>query len=394
MQHISTAPFGRRPVTAGLMASVQVANQPPALPKIDKWYVFRELCVARKAFGLSDRDLSVLNALLTFLKSSDLADNDRLVVFPSNATLSTRAHGMAESTLRRHIAALVKAGIILRHDSPNGKRYAAKRSDGQIIHAYGFSLRPLLVRALEITECADEARADLERMRLLRHEITVMKRDALKLAQYGAEAGIEEEWQTLMADLFDVHKALRRKLSYAALTEIAAKVADILACVRRKIDHETPKESANDSQNERHYKSSNKEYLDSGKETVRRVHPFENSETEDQNALKTEVALSEILRACPDISPYSRHDIRHWHELVGLSEMLRTMMGIQGSVWKSAKDSMGQEASACVMACMLQRAADIRNPTGYLKKLTAQFREGVFELRPMVVTLLNAGAKS
>ena len=60
--------------------------------------------------------LAVLSALLSFHRGKELADDDALIVFPSNAALSERAHGMAESTLRRHLAALVRAGLILRRD--------------------------------------------------------------------------------------------------------------------------------------------------------------------------------------------------------------------------------------------------------------------------------------
>ena len=70
---------------------------------------------------------------------------------PRHATLSDRAHGMPESTLRRHLAALVRAGIILRHDSPNGKRYARRGEGGEITDAYGFDLTPLVARAVPST---------------------------------------------------------------------------------------------------------------------------------------------------------------------------------------------------------------------------------------------------
>ena len=46
--------------------------------------------------------------------------------FPSNNKLRSRAYGMSEPTLRRHLASLVKAGLLIRRDSPNGKRYARR----------------------------------------------------------------------------------------------------------------------------------------------------------------------------------------------------------------------------------------------------------------------------
>ena len=168
MRHISATPFGRRPVSAGLLANNTLATAPALPHMLDKWSILRDLTEARKAFGVSDRDLAVLAALMSFHPTKELRDNDQLIVFPSNTTLSGRVHGMPESTLRRHIAALVRAGLVLRHDSPNGKRYATRNSTGQIDRAFGFDLRPLLVRAAEITEAAEATRQLALQLRRLR----------------------------------------------------------------------------------------------------------------------------------------------------------------------------------------------------------------------------------
>ncbi len=59
-------------------------------------------------------------------ESEDNSAGAGVVVFPSNRELSIRAHGMAPATLRRHLASLVEAGLIIRRDSPNGKRFARR----------------------------------------------------------------------------------------------------------------------------------------------------------------------------------------------------------------------------------------------------------------------------
>ncbi|MFX9212963.1 helix-turn-helix domain-containing protein, partial [Acinetobacter baumannii] len=66
-----------------------------------------------------------------------------LVVYPSNRQLALRAHGVAPSTLRRHLASLIAAGLLLRRDSPNGKRYARRAASGHIDQAFGFDLGPI-----------------------------------------------------------------------------------------------------------------------------------------------------------------------------------------------------------------------------------------------------------
>ena len=119
-----TTPFGRRRMTLALVkrqletarAEVQVRRP------VDKWKLFRDVCEAKDIFGLQDRALAVLDALLSFYPESELSEEHGLVVFPSNAQLSIRAHGITGTTLRRHLAALVAAALIQRRDTPNGKR--------------------------------------------------------------------------------------------------------------------------------------------------------------------------------------------------------------------------------------------------------------------------------
>ena len=116
-----TTPFGRRSVTLALVkGQLETAERKPDAA-VDKWKVFRDVCEAKDKFGLQDRALAVLHALLSFYPESDLSGERGLVVFPSNAQLALRAHGIAGTTLRRHLAALVDAGLVQRRDSPNGK---------------------------------------------------------------------------------------------------------------------------------------------------------------------------------------------------------------------------------------------------------------------------------
>jgi replication initiation protein RepC len=73
------------------------------------------------------------------------------VVFPSNAQLSTRANGIAETTLRENLAVLVNAGMIHRKDRRNGAR---KDCAGDLQDAFGFRLAPLLARSEDPDEIA------------------------------------------------------------------------------------------------------------------------------------------------------------------------------------------------------------------------------------------------
>ena len=137
MQTQPTTPFGRRSLSLAMVASQASARDFAGKPGnsetvVHKWRLFRALTEAKAPLGVTDRALSVLHALLSFHQETALtlpvvdpraADEDGegsagIVVFPSNRELSIRANGMAPATLRRHLACLVDAGLIIRRDSP------------------------------------------------------------------------------------------------------------------------------------------------------------------------------------------------------------------------------------------------------------------------------------
>ena len=153
--HSSTTPFGRRSLTLAHVASQATAKARPPDKAVHKWQVFRAICTAKARIGVSERALAVLDALLSFHPETTLS-GEGLIVFPSNQQLALRAHGMAPATLRRHLAALVDCGLIIRRDSPNGKRFARKGRGGTIEMAFGFDLSPLVARAEEFEAWAED----------------------------------------------------------------------------------------------------------------------------------------------------------------------------------------------------------------------------------------------
>lgn len=382
MERLTSTPFGRRPVSAGLLAAQALAKAPAPDPQVSKWEIFRELCVARAAFGVRDRDLAVLNALLTFHPGDDLADGENLIVFPSNRSLSERAHGMAESTLRRHLAALVNAGLILRHDSPNGKRYARRDADGQLNRAFGFDLRPLLVRADEIAQAAQASREAEAELKALREACVLLARDCVKLLCFGREAGFQASWDAIDDELRLAQRVLRRRPSRELFETIKADLEALLETLNSVCS--TEKTIGKAVENERHYQNSKAEPLESEQDSEKLEQAQPQQET---------MPLFLILKACPDLLDYSNGEIRRWHDLVDTAGSVSGMMGISRSAWAQANDVMGPYSAAIALACMLQRADQIRSPGGYLRHLTEQAAQGTFSPARMVMALLNTADK-
>lgn len=387
MEHLTSTPFGRRPVTAGLIARAAATRQNADPVSVDKWSLFRDLTTARQSFDLGDRTLMVLNALLTFLPEKDMTSDTQMIVFPSNRTLSDRCHGMAESTLRRHLVALVEAGLIRRHDSPNGKRYARRGPGGAIARAFGFDLSPLLHRCAEITDLADESRRAKAALTLQRERISLMRRDALKLIDYGIAEGKPADWATLLASLDQLTKVMRRKLNAAELDEIEGRLQEALTQIQSITETKTEEMSGSAVKNERHYQNTNKDKLDSEKviekTTVTSAPPV------SQHQRPTALPLPVVLDACPDILPYCDRPLQNWHDLIATASKLHGMMGIDHSAWDEAMRIMGAETAAITLACILQRFTEIRNPGGYLRSLSARAASNRYSAVPMVMALMN-----
>jgi replication initiation protein RepC len=373
-------PFGRQPVTAGLLATQALAEAPAPDQAPDKWALLRDLTTARASFGVSDRDLAVLSALLSFHRGKELADDDGLIVFPSNAALSERAHGMAESTLRRHLAALVRAGLILRRDSPNGKRYATRDRSGTLERAFGFDLRPLLVQSPAIADAAETARRDALALRRLREMVVIRLRDAAKLIVWAEETGRAVP-DALLEAAAGMQRALRRKLDSTLLTQLAASAETLLTQARRLTD--TEEMDGNDVENERHQQNSNSEPHESDS-------CCEQQKVPGADQAEPSIPLGLVLKAAPDIRDYAPEGIRSWRDLVAVAGFVRPMLGISADAWDQARRNMGDTVAAVTLACMLQRAEAIARPGGYLRSLTEKAGQGAFSPGPMVMALLRA----
>ncbi|MDO9527514.1 MAG: plasmid replication protein RepC [Gemmobacter sp.] len=391
MYHVSMTPFGRQPMTHALLAARHQGAGTPSLPSIDKWALFNDLRVARARYGVTDRDLSVLYALLTFLPAKTLADDAALVVFPSNASLSDRAHGMAESTLRRHLANLVAAGLIWRQDSPNGKRYARRDRSGALTQAYGFDLRPLLVRAEAITSAAAEVTALASVMAAAREALVLHMRDAAKLVAHGRDSALPGDWAALDARLTPLRAGLRRKLDRDTLAKMLAEAVDILALACLWISPATADPSATDAQYERHHTDSKPDSLESELgDDIKKTPAISQPAQDTANPRPMpHLPFDLIVKACPDLLPYTMGRLSGWRDLVAAVAKVRAMMGITASAWEEAMRVMGAETAAITVAAMLQRFDRIANPGGYLRALSAKAAVGGFSPGPMVMALLR-----
>ncbi|MBX8827332.1 plasmid replication protein RepC [Ochrobactrum sp. SFR4] len=384
-----TTPFGGRSMSLAMISSQRQAQDIPADKHIDKWQVYRWLCEGRALIGVGDRTLSVLNALLSFYPDSELSEENGLIVFPSNAQLSLRAHGMPDGTLRRHLAALVNAGLIVRKDSPNGKRYARKNRAGEIEEAFGLSLAPLLARAEEFEAAAEKVRGEARVLKLMRERITLHRRDIAKLINTALEEGLEGNWKGLFTRFRTLVDALPRRAPVCELEIIVEQFAALHDDVDNLLNMHVKTEimNANDVQNERQQSNSNPNYLFEFEPTLEKT---KKGKTEQAKSWP----LGFVLKACPDIADYASNEINSWRELMMTAAQVRGYMGISPSAYEEALDVMGQENTATVIACILQRAQHIQSAGGYLRALTEKAGAGEFSVGPMLMAAMKTASNS
>ncbi|UXO85142.1 plasmid replication protein RepC [Brucella intermedia] len=385
---LASTPFGSRRMTLALLASQQNTRQIAPGTIADKWQLHRWLCEAKTLFGLNDRSLAVLSALLSFYPETELNAQSSLIVFPSNKQLALRAHGMADATLRRHLAALVDAGFILRQDSPNGKRYARRAKGGDVQIAFGFSLAPLLARACELETAAEQVRAEKTALREMREQLTLLRRDITKLVEFAAEEQLAGNWQDIRHRFRLIVDSIPRRAEQEELAALVESLQEIRAEIDNalKIHQNVQNLRGNESQNERqqiesnpdsHFEKATAEFID------QRVNEITSAPAEPT------VSLDMVLRSCPEITAYAVSSIRHWQDLANTAEKVRSFLGIDGKLYDLAKKVLGPHNASIVIAYILQRYEQIQSAGGYLRILTEKAANGSFSIRPMLMAALN-----
>jgi replication initiation protein RepC len=324
---------------------------------------------------------------------------------------------MAPATLRRHLALLVDAGLIVRRDSPNGKRYARKDGAGEVEIAFGFDLSPLVARADEFEALAEAVRAEERALKRIRERITICRRDIAKMIVTGLEEGVPTRRAGQgPADWTAVHEMFRSIVGRIPRTATRGElepVADDLALLSAEVLNllethvNSTKISANESQTERHIQNSNPNYpieLEPGLREGRGADfghleqdfgaPHKSPDKNQAQSPKLEATskaypLGMVLEACPDIIDYAKDGVHSWRDLIATASLARAALGISADAWREAQESMGAGDAAVMIAAILQKGEAIGSPGGYLRALSAKARAKEFSIGPVLMALLR-----
>ncbi|WP_295807593.1 plasmid replication protein RepC [uncultured Nitratireductor sp.] len=394
--HTPTTPFGRRTMSLGMMASQAVAKTAPEGAWVQKWKVFHSIREARQLIGATDRSLAILNALLSFHPEAELSSDGELIVWPSNEQLSARANGMPPTTLRRHLVVLVECGLIVRRDSPNGKRFARKGRGGQVEQAYGFDLSPIVARAEEFQELAEAVQTEKKAFKVAKECLTLLRRDIVKLIETGIEENAPGNWGRVQQTYQAIIGRLPRSAPRQLVEDICRELHDLYAEILEVLESfaKTQKLDANESQYGCHIQNSKPDSISESEQSSRKEDEAVGSAAENDNLRslpKRELPLGIVLDACPNLKDLAQGgEIRHWRDFLAAAEVARPMLGVSPSAWREACEAMGEAQAAITLAAILQRSDQINSAGGYLRSLTDKAREGQFSTWPMVMALLRA----
>ena len=238
----------------------------------------------RKDLNLTSNDVTVLTALISFLprdQSPNAGGTQRklTVVFPSNASLSERANGIDERTLRRCLGRLGAAGLIQRKSSANGKRFPL-RYGGIIRDAFGIDLAPLIQSHDALAAKASKVTEERERLRSLKAEALALRASLLQ------DELLDE---ARLSSLGTIRSLLRR----ATLT--ANTVLQIIASLREL------GANAAQSYGECHSSSASADQVQSLDQTLSGVHAREMSARNGQNDRQIESVKKENIKKDVDM---------------------------------------------------------------------------------------------
>ena len=379
------------PIQTELARSARAASAHPA-PDCCVWDILRNIREARAILNIKDRAITVLQAMISVLPKG----NSGARVFASNRTLCDRANGMEERTLRRHIQALIGAGLIIRQNSPNGKRFSRRDPDNGTLIGYGFDLTPLLERAPEIAMMAEEARNEKARISILRNRLSQLRYDLLSRGDREGQAE-------------DLRKVLRRKMGS---NDLRAFIDSIEATMHPEPSGaETNVLSANDSRNDRHIHRSNTKDLDSESapkidDSATTVMSEEHGEcgiVQDeatsvvnvackQKGEKPDMTLQDVRNACPEIFCFAPSPVRHWEDFNRLGRSVGRMSGVTEELIDRAERILGASGLAMTIAAMIQMGARIKSPGAYLRSLVQRSSEQEFDPVELMARMVRFAA--
>lgn len=412
-------PSGWRHATVGLAIAEQLAQAGERV-SIPKTRAFVAVKRVGAHIGLKPSDMMLLDTLGAFTQAQDWEEGRRPIVWASNAYLMEQT-GFSLSALKRHARRLAEAGVVAFKDSPNGKRWGRRDSDGIIIEAYGLDLSPLAARVEEFEQLHAGLKAEREICQRLRRQITVARRMIRARIEAALSRALMGPWGQL-AKLFEtLLDRLPRRM------ETSDALAHLLACFRElqerveatflnasgtavvvENDVEAKGQGSKKSQKMNPMEVNSDPHIP----TTKQLPPVPSNSSENEEAAvvvpnvspgervdreleewvaetrKTRGAaidLPTVMQACPEFASWARSMggyLKDWGDLHRVAGQLRPMIGVSGHAWHVAQDQLGKQLATAALVLVFEKhcAGEVASPGGYLRGMVEKAGAGELHL--------------
>lgn len=330
--------------------------------KPDRFTLVKVLTQAASRIGLGPSVVATVDALLSCLPPKRNHD----VVYASNATLVMRRNGISDRTLRRHLSELISAGLLMRIDSPNGKRYAKRDTVMGTALRFGLNLSPLFAAYDKLVALAQEQADTMARVGYLRAKIRAL---------------LNTLEGTVCSDVVaDMRRALRRQLAVDQLESCLARLEAISPQteenpVETKLDASDM--SASNGQIVRHQQNSVKENIDKARQSNNNEH---------------NLSLNELTTACPEATSFLTAPLSTSIDVINHAKTLAPMIGIDRSCYEAAESRLGEVGTALTIWVLLERQDRISRIGAYFRAITSGKRSHSFDPWSLIHQLVRKSA--
>jgi len=356
---------------------------------------------AAPRLGLHESLVRFVRALVRVTQEQDWTGGGfRPIAWPSNDALGEELQ-RSRTEIQRLTRAAVRAGLVHMKDSGNGKRYGFRGDRGEIVEAYGFDLSPLAVRWDEFADLAAARGIEQARRRHLRQKVSEVRREVRTVCADALERDYRGyDWEVAIAK---ASGRLPRSPTLPELESLQALYLGLLAEVdaawlkARDIMDSEPRGFSDGAQKEPTTEpSAERATYSAWREEVVADRPGPGPEPgggrPERPFVEEEVIpLSLVLDAVPELEPHLGGDpgAADWEELVAAAYQVTTLLGINLSAWREAREAMGRNRAAIAVATILARwmGGEVKSAGGYLRAMCERERTGDLHLMPSLYGL-------
>lgn len=428
MQYIETyePPVGGRISSPKFRASLEKSDEFTGLEEdLDKFYALKLIKKVGRQGGFTAELIEMLEYYLIRTSDIDWTEGNKPICYQAVIT-TAQDLDITERQVRNREKALNALGALSWEDSGNFKRFGVRdRESGQILYAFGVDLSPLASIISTLEQKLEQKKALNELWKENKRKISGLRGRIRTLLAEATSYEELREFTEVMSNEYNVISYSIR--SYHTLPDLAAllekhqlvaqgllealdgiiKVAD-----NTIITHDT---SPRDEEHCPHiqrttFPESNKfdysspsanSFQKSVAESTEVIIQDQGIGEDSKRSLSqdlSKITWKQMLNACSE--RFKQHIPIHeqpleWRDLVDAAHALLPELGIHKTAWWSACQVLGQHGATICVMIIDQKSQDaenpVRNPGGYLRKMTARAKTGDLNLQGSVFGLLKRG---